>query len=352
MNKAAVLLYTLKTNLVNPGKIALVSEPADWVIKEIAQEIVVEVNAKHAYGAFVTYGPRWLRNKIIHFTSVNTYINEGKLVPVHSSNRILFTWYHVLPNDKRLAFIPELNKRVDRFHTPCTITFDKLVRAGADKDKLVLIPEGINPNLFRSFNKEKRTEIKSKLGLLKDTFIIGSFQKDGVGWGEGVEPKMEKGPDIFCATVRELAKKFPIHVLLTGPARGYVKHQLAEANIPFTHHFLADFKDIVNYYNAIDLYIVSSREEGGPRAILESMACGVPIISTRVGMAPDVIMNDENGVLVEVDDVSGLVAGAEKIMSNSGLREQLIARGLQTVPRYNNTRIVQEYIEKLYRLDV
>ncbi|HLD60688.1 MAG TPA: glycosyltransferase family 4 protein [Patescibacteria group bacterium] len=350
MNKAAVLLHTIKTNLLNRGKIALVSEPADWVIKEIAQEIVAEVNAKQTGRAFVTYSPRWLRNKIIHFTSVNTYINKGRLVPVHPSNRILFTWYHVLPHDKRLAFIPELNKSVDRFHTPCTITFKQLVQAGADTSKLVLIPEGINLHLFKAFDAGKRDEIKSNLGLPKNKFIIGSFQKDGVGWGEGVEPKMEKGPDIFCAVVEELTKKFPIHVLLTGPARGYVKKRLTAANIPFTHHFLADFKEIVNYYNALDLYIVSSRQEGGPKAVLESMACGVPIISTRVGMAPDVIVDNENGALVEVEDVAGLVARAEKVLSDVNARQKLIAGGLSTVPRYNNSRIVQEYMEKLYRL--
>ncbi len=61
-------------------------------------------------------------------------------------------------------------------------------------------------------------------------------------------------------------------------------------------------------YEAIDLCIVASRDEGGPRAVLESMAIGVPLVTTRVGQAADLVRHEENGWMVEVEDVDGLVA--------------------------------------------
>jgi len=59
-------------------------------------------------------------------------------------------------------------------------------------------------------------------------------------------------------------------------------------------------------YQALDLYIVTSRQEGGPKAILESMASGIPIVSTRVGQAADIIHHQQNGWMVDVGDVEAI----------------------------------------------
>ena len=117
------------------------------------------------------------------------------------------------------------------------------------------------------------------------------------------EPKLIKGPDVFCDLVKRIKKKVSIHVLLTGPARGYVKKKLIEYNIPFSHVFLKDYREIVNYYNVLDLYLITSRSEGGPKALLEGMATGVPIVSTKVGMAPYIIKHGVNGFISDVDDL-------------------------------------------------
>jgi glycosyltransferase involved in cell wall biosynthesis len=53
--------------------------------------------------------------------------------------------------------------------------------------------------------------------------------------------------------------------------------------------------------------LVTSRDEGGPRAVLEAMAVGVPLVTTRVGQAMDLVRHGQNGWLVEVEDVDGLV---------------------------------------------
>ena len=68
--------------------------------------------------------------------------------------------------------------------------------------------------------------------------MICSFQKDGIGWGEGLEPKLIKGPDIFVETMRNLkAAGLPVVAMLTGPARGYVKLMLDKYNVPFIHNY-------------------------------------------------------------------------------------------------------------------
>ena len=80
-----------------------------------------------------------------------------------------------------------------------------------------------------------------------------------------------------------------MHVFLTGPARGYVKKKLKESNINFSHYFYKNYEKVIKLYSLVDVYLVSSRVEGGPRAILESMASGTIIFSTRVGQSEEII---------------------------------------------------------------
>jgi len=57
-------------------------------------------------------------------------------------------------------------------------------------------------------------------------------------------------------------------------------------------------EEMVNFYQELDLYICSSRTEGGPHPLLEASSCGIPIISTHVGIAPDLIENNKNGIFI------------------------------------------------------
>jgi glycosyltransferase involved in cell wall biosynthesis len=64
-------------------------------------------------------------------------------------------------------------------------------------------------------------------------------------------------------------------------------------------------EEMVDFYHGLDAYICASRTEGGPHPLLEAAACGIPLISTRVGIAPELIRQYENGILVDrtVDEI-------------------------------------------------
>ena len=122
-----------------------------------------------------------------------------------------------------------------------------------------------------------------------------------------MDPKLIKGPDVFINCMNLLKSKIPnLQVLLTGPSRGYVKKKLNELKIPYQHHYIKSYQDIQKFYHALDLYIIPSREEGGPRAQLESMACGIPLVTTNVGMSIDLVEHQVNGWKVDVEDYEDL----------------------------------------------
>jgi glycosyltransferase involved in cell wall biosynthesis len=147
--------------------------------------------------------------------------------------------------------------------------------------------------------------------------VVGSFQKDGVGWGAGDEPKRVKGPDVFLDVIDKLRRDVPdLFVLLSGPARGFVTAGLRRQGVPFAHSYLPDPRALAPLYHAIDVYVVASRQEGGPKAVLEGMASGIAMVTTRVGQAIDLVRHRQNGWIVDVEDVDGLAHWAAEVLLN------------------------------------
>lgn len=286
------------------------------------------------------------KNKIIHLGSLNLFPEKENFPDI--SNKIILTVFHLPPKSEQLEKVMENLDKISCVHVSCEITKRNLIKNGIPKEKITVIPLGVDLNKFRLLKKERIEKIKKKLNLPSDRIIIGSFQKDGNGWRDGLEPKLIKGPDVLCDALEKISARFKIFVLLTGPAREYVKRRLKSAGIPFVHNYLTDYRDIVDYYNVLDLYIIASRVEGGPKAILESMACGIPVISTKVGMAPEVIINGYNGFLSEVGNADNLYYNASAIIGNFGLRRKLIRNGLTSIRKFHWEKISDLYYEKIY----
>jgi glycosyltransferase involved in cell wall biosynthesis len=334
-------------NKINHKDIYYVIEGADWSIDHDGRSITA--NLSDVSSAVVTTY-RGIRNSIVHFGSANTFCSvSGPKFP-HKSNRIIVTWFHISPGDKRVEFIAEAVKRVDLWHTSCNITRDKLVDCGVPGEKITVIPLGVNLNVFGVPTLQQKENIRSELGISKGKIVVGSFQKDGNGWGEGLEPKLIKGPDIFCDVLEKLSRRYDLFVVLTGPARGYVKRRLENSSIPYSHHFLNDPDEIATYYKALDLYIATGRCEGGPKSLVESLASGVPLIFTKAGMAPDIITDGENGFLCDIDDVDQIVEKSIRIIENVASTTKMIRNGLRLVQQFGWQNIAQKYQEQLYQV--
>jgi glycosyltransferase involved in cell wall biosynthesis len=184
---------------------------------------------------------------------------------------------------------------------------DLVLSSGIDPAKVFRIVISVDASLFPPQTPAGRTEARRALGLPEQAFVVGSFQKDGVGWRDGDEPKLIKGPDVLVEALRLLRERRPeLHVLLSGPPRGYVRAGLDRHAIPYVHRSLERYEDVAQLYAALDAYIVPSRQEGGQKSVLEAMASGVPIVSTRVGQAAELICDGVNGRLVDVEDAEAL----------------------------------------------
>lgn len=346
------LAYDIVTNSFTRCEVVLISENSNWVIDEECINVKKFLESQTELRAKISITPAGLQRKIIHFFSINTFLdNNGPrskkfFYHIHSSNKVILTWFHISENEKlRLKYIPLLNSRADIIHTASRITKEKLVKNGVFEEKIRIIPLGVDTTIFKPAAKTERAELKKKLHLPEKSILIGSFQKDGIGWGRGLEPKLIKGPDIFCDVVEKLSKKYPVHVLLTGPARGYVKKRLAETKVPYSHTFLEKYSDIVSYYQVLDLYLICSREEGGPKAILESMAVGVPAVSTRVGMIPDIVEDGISAFIVDIGDTDAIIEKASLLIENEKIKDRIASGALKRIRGFDLLKIGQQFYE-------
>jgi glycosyltransferase involved in cell wall biosynthesis len=188
-------------------------------------------------------------------------------------------------NNKEKKNFYKRDKYVDIYHAISTKT-EEQVRSLTDKD-IETIPFWINQNIF--YEIKNKNILRSKFNLNAESFIVGSFQRDTEG-KDLVSPKLSKGPDRFIEILIELSKKNKnIEVLLTGKRRDYLIKNLKKNKIPYIYHEMTTFEKLNELYNCIDLYIVASRVEGGPQAILECAITKTPIISTDVGIASKIL---------------------------------------------------------------
>ena len=131
-------------------------------------------------------------------------------------------------------------------------------------------------------------------------YLIGSFHRDSAGFDLRV-PKKVKGPDILAEIALALHRRgCPIHVVLAGPRRHWIRQRLDQWRVPST--FIGEITQDDDYfknllpretlnllYNLLDLYLVTSRSEGGPRSLMEAASTQCKVLSTPVGLAEDLL---------------------------------------------------------------
>lgn len=222
-----------------------------------------------------------------------------KKIPMEllKSKYVVTTIHHIDPekvNKSREEHFKILSSFTDKWHAICDKTADDMTHYfNIPRDKIFVSPFWVNPDIWRPL-KDEKTELRKKFNLPQERFLIGSFQRDTEGGSiksGNYEPKLSKGPDIFFKIVEEMYKRNPnLTVLLAGWRRHFLIKKLEDAGIPHIYLERVDTLEEMNeLYNTLDLYIVASRTEGGPKAVFECAATKTPILSTDCGNVSNIL---------------------------------------------------------------
>jgi glycosyltransferase involved in cell wall biosynthesis len=318
------------------SRLFAVGERTGWSVDEDARHVEAAARrlgyevAPSSWGRFATAQSVFLAS---HFEALRPHWLE-------STHWLGTAYLHGRPGtegypefDRAFEALSRMPARFSRIQVTHAEMRDVVLEAGVEPGSIHLIPIGIDLENFPLVTAERRSAARSRFALPDDTFVVGSFQKDGVGWEEGLEPKLIKGPDVLVSALRRVQTAIPeLRVLLTGPARGYVRRELERAGIPYEHAVAGSRAELAAAYHAADVCLVPSRQEGGPKSVLESMASGVPLVTTRVGQATELVEDGVNGWLVDVEDADAL---AERMMEvQAGRAARVLESARATAERY------------------
>jgi glycosyltransferase involved in cell wall biosynthesis len=292
------------------SRLVLVADAAGWSVSHDMEELA---RIARRIGVRVA-GRRFLaaaHDQAAFFGSQFDLLRDDAVLPPH---RLATAYFHGLPGtpgapefDECYRALCRMHERIDRVQVTHAQIRELVLSSGIEATKVHTIRIGVDPEAFALRSAAERAEARRRLGIPETALAVGSLQKDGVGWAEGLEPKLVKGPDVLVSALAHARSRRPeLVAVLVGPARGYVEQELARLGIPSVRRIVRRHRELRGIYAALDAVVVASRQEGGPKAVLEAMAVGVPVVSTRVGQAQELIEDGVNGRLVDVEDAPAL----------------------------------------------
>jgi glycosyltransferase involved in cell wall biosynthesis len=205
-----------------------------------------------------------------------------------------------------------------------------------------VVPLGFDLSAFAAIDEAARIRARQDLHVAEDADVVST-----VGRLTAIKQHW-----LFLDAVAAAARSRPRLVALIagdGELRGDLERQVARLGISDRVRFLGWRRDLARIYAATDVFLLTSRNEGTPVALIEAMAAGVPGVSTDVGGVKDVISSDAIGARVPDGDAAGLAAALEQYLADRDARRAAGQRArAAVVNRYSLDRLVAD-INALYR---
>jgi teichuronic acid biosynthesis glycosyltransferase TuaC len=175
----------------------------------------------------------------------------------------------------------------------CQALKDAMIELGIAAGKIIVIPNGVDHEKFFAV---PQAAARTNLGLPADTRIILS-----VG---GLVPR--KGFDVLIKALSRLAGKNPtgdfyLAIVGDGPLRAELEQLAASLGLGENVRLVGSVphEQLNSWYSAADLFCLVSDREGWPNVLLESLACGTPVVATNIWGVPEIIRSDSVGLLTE-----------------------------------------------------
>lgn len=339
----------LLANKFFPSRVRIISDM--WALEDEAHYLSKTLSLLHISHELGEFRDR----REIYFFLSRYVAMECIQKSVTSGLRICFPYYHGYPYHGNETFDTlfltciSTQERISRIRISHERMRQYLLDGGFPPEKMQKIFIPVDTDVFSPQKPETRRRLREKMGVPQNAFVIGSFQKDGNGWEGGFVPKLVKGPDLLLTTLALVKQRLSeVFVVLSGPARGYVKRGLEHLGIPYLHVYYEHPSEVAGLFPLLDAYCISSRQEGGPKGLLEAMASGVPVVSTPVGQVPE-IAADGVDALISSLPVDTLPMGKSKILptceelahklcqlaENSAIRQRLVKNGVMTARRHD-----------------
>jgi len=213
------------------------------------------------------------------------------------------------------------------------------LKYGVPKDRCVLIENAIDTAQYR------RTldpgSAKQRLGVPAGRQMIGAVGR----------LSEEKGFNVLIQSVDQLLKQgldVELRIVGEGDQREPLEHLICSLGREDRIRLVGYLAETIPFYEAIDVFALSSLREGLPNVLLEAMTLEVPVVATRVAGIPKLINHGVNGLLVEAGSVGDLAGAIATLLGDGEIRSRLSLAGRETIERDHSFEVRIEKIRDIY----
>ena len=204
-----------------------------------------------------------------------------------------------------------------------------------NENKIKVIVNGIDIKKYEE--KERGILRREKIGIPEDAFVIGMVGR--------ISP--QKAPDVFISVAEKIKNVIPnsyFMIVGDGEHRDEIQQYAKEYGFEDKLLITGWVDNSMDYVELFDVAMLISRWEGFGLVLPEYMLSEKPIIATKVDAIPNIIKDNENGILVEVDKVEEIFNAVLEICENRALADKFIKNGLKDVYNFFDVeRVAMEH---------
>jgi glycosyltransferase involved in cell wall biosynthesis len=217
------------------------------------------------------------------------------------------------------------------------------------QERIYTVHNGVDVDFFRKSNPIKKKNARRKLGVQGEPLIL---------YVGHLSPR--KGIEHLLKSIPKVVEKFPkaVFVLVGGTPKfvgetDYKKiwtELSAKLSIQNNVIFAGEVRhgDIPLFYEAAEFFVFPTLYEGLAKALLEAMACNLPVVATNAGGNPDAIMHGENGILVRPSDSDELADALIHVISDEAYAKEIGQKARVTVERNFTWKIAADRVMVIY----
>jgi L-malate glycosyltransferase len=261
-------------------------------------------------------------------------MQTGRAAPLVAARRVDF---HLRGN----ALSRWKYRQVDCFICASDAIRRMLVGDGIPDERTVTVPEGIDLGRVMA---APPAELHKELWLPHHAPVVGNV-------AALVPHKGQRHLIDAAALVVRQAPDVRFVIAGEGELRPSLERQIKELRLE-KHVFLAGFRpDVLSLHKAFDVFVMSSVTEGLGTSLLDAMASGKPIVATRVGGIPEVVVDGETGVLVPPRDPAAMAGSIVKLVADEALRRRMGEAGrARAHERFSAERMVADTLRVYERI--
>jgi glycosyltransferase involved in cell wall biosynthesis len=233
-------------------------------------------------------------------------------------------------------------KLADRVISSGEIIKEKMVAInGYDPQRIISIPTGVHEAWFSS--KGGGEEIRQEFNIGKNDFLVGIVAM----------LRSWKGHGVLLEAIKALQGKIPHLKLLIigdGPQEKTIRDTIISHGLEKKVIMAGYRKDIPQILKSLDLFVLPSySNEGAPQAILQAMAFGIPVLSTRAGGIEEVVTNGQTGTLVPPKDIQTLSRAIDWIFRNREESLKMAHNARESIWSRFTMKAMTDKTETIYR---